>query len=220
MTINQTTKRNSKSGFTLAEVLITIGIIGIIAALTIPVLMQNIQDNGLKIAYKKSFTILSQATQRIANDNGGSILGTFSSNTSIKNLYLNYLSTIKNCDYGASTGICWATTTKYIDGTIKTDMWNSTGIVLKDGSTIMFSVDANCQTTSSGTPMGQSTCGNISIDVNGLKPPNTFGKDMYMVHILQNRILPFGTQGDSFQNKCPGTGWDSGLGCSAIYLLK
>ena len=40
--------------FTLAEVLITLGIIGIVAEMTIPTLMNNVQDQAFKAAWKKS----------------------------------------------------------------------------------------------------------------------------------------------------------------------
>ena len=48
-------------GFTLAEVLITLGIIGVVAAMTIPTLIQN--TNSVKFAsqFKKSISTLSQA---------------------------------------------------------------------------------------------------------------------------------------------------------------
>ncbi|MBO6181349.1 type II secretion system protein [bacterium] len=51
----------SKKGFTLAEVLITLGIIGVVAAMTIPTLIQN--TNSVKFAsqFKKSISTLSQA---------------------------------------------------------------------------------------------------------------------------------------------------------------
>lgn len=50
-----------KKGFTLAEVLITLGIIGVVAAMTIPTLIQN--TNSVKFAsqFKKSVSTLSQA---------------------------------------------------------------------------------------------------------------------------------------------------------------
>ena len=54
--------------FTLAEVLITLGIIGVVAAMTIPTLMANI--NGLKFRnqFKKSISTLNQAVRmNIAN---------------------------------------------------------------------------------------------------------------------------------------------------------
>ena len=42
-----------KRAFTLSEVLITLMIIGVVAAMTIPTLMQTFQDYFYKIAYKK-----------------------------------------------------------------------------------------------------------------------------------------------------------------------
>ena len=62
-------KRNQK-GFTLAEVLITLGIIGIVAALTIPVLVKNIEQNQLETAFKKVFTNLEQAYALYYSDRG------------------------------------------------------------------------------------------------------------------------------------------------------
>lgn len=52
---------NRKSGFTLAEVLVTLMIIGVIAAMTIPSLMQNTQQQEFKAAYKKAVSMLNQA---------------------------------------------------------------------------------------------------------------------------------------------------------------
>ena len=45
-------------GFTLAEVLITLGIIGVVAAMTIPTLISNYQDKVLETRYKKAKNIL------------------------------------------------------------------------------------------------------------------------------------------------------------------
>ena len=50
-----------KSAFTLAEVLITLGIIGVVAAMTLPVLTQKYQKMVLKNQYKKVYSTLSQA---------------------------------------------------------------------------------------------------------------------------------------------------------------
>ena len=48
-------------GFTLAEVLITLGIIGVVAAMTMPTLINSTQGAQYKTAFKKSLTVLSQA---------------------------------------------------------------------------------------------------------------------------------------------------------------
>lgn len=58
------------SGFTLAEVLITLGIIGVVAALTIPVLMNYYAKNSTVTKLQKSYTILSQAIKLSEQDNG------------------------------------------------------------------------------------------------------------------------------------------------------
>jgi len=50
-----------RSGFTLAEVLITLGIIGVVAAMTIPTLIQNTNSAKFSAQFKKSVSTLSQA---------------------------------------------------------------------------------------------------------------------------------------------------------------
>ena len=54
-----------KTAFTLAEVLITLMIIGVVAVLTIPNLLQAIEDKDKQVAFKKSVAILSEAIQQI-----------------------------------------------------------------------------------------------------------------------------------------------------------
>ena len=51
----------TKSGFTLAEVLITLGIIGVVAAMTIPTLIANTNSAKFRSQYKKAVSTLSQA---------------------------------------------------------------------------------------------------------------------------------------------------------------
>ena len=50
-----------RSGFTLAEVLITLGIIGVVAAMTMPTLMNATNGAQYKTAYKKALSVISQA---------------------------------------------------------------------------------------------------------------------------------------------------------------
>ena len=49
-----------KNGFTLAEVLITLSIIGVIATLTLPTLMTNINESQNKTGFKKVINTLSK----------------------------------------------------------------------------------------------------------------------------------------------------------------
>ena len=56
-------KTGLKQGFTLAEVLTTLMVIGVVAAMTIPTLINSTDDQQHKVALKKGISILSQATQ-------------------------------------------------------------------------------------------------------------------------------------------------------------
>lgn len=59
-----------KKAFTLAEVLLTLGIIGIVAAITIPTLTKAYQRKVLEVQAKKSYSLLNQALQMTIEDNG------------------------------------------------------------------------------------------------------------------------------------------------------
>ena len=52
-----------KNGFTLAEVLITLAIIGVVAVLTLPALMTNTAEQQAKTALKKGINTLTEAAQ-------------------------------------------------------------------------------------------------------------------------------------------------------------
>lgn len=58
-------KGYKKSGFTLAEILITLGIIGTVAAMTIPTLMMNYQKQVWESKLKKIFSIATNACERM-----------------------------------------------------------------------------------------------------------------------------------------------------------
>ena len=59
-----------KAAFTLAEVLITLGIIGIVAAITLPTIINNYRVKVLENQFKKADSIIQQAVQKTANEYG------------------------------------------------------------------------------------------------------------------------------------------------------
>ena len=68
-----TLEDNRFSAFTLAEVLVTLGIIGIVAALTMPSLINNSQNRELQSALNKNYSVISQALDLMKADIGGDI---------------------------------------------------------------------------------------------------------------------------------------------------
>lgn len=54
-------QHNFKLAFTLAEVLITLGIIGIVAAITLPAVVNNVQDRQFRKLWKKSYSDINNA---------------------------------------------------------------------------------------------------------------------------------------------------------------
>ena len=61
---------SGSKAFTLAEVLITLGIIGVVAALTIPTLIQNHKKHVIEVKLKTFYTIMNQAVQKSELDYG------------------------------------------------------------------------------------------------------------------------------------------------------
>ena len=55
--------------FTLAEVLVTLGIIGVVSAMTVPTLMQNYQRQSYVTQLHKIYNELGQAAERYKADN-------------------------------------------------------------------------------------------------------------------------------------------------------
>ena len=54
-------KKRGKAAFTLAEALITLSIIGIIAAITLPEILHKVKKAEMETRLKKTYSVLSQA---------------------------------------------------------------------------------------------------------------------------------------------------------------
>ena len=60
----------ARFGFTLAEVLITLGIIGVVAAMTIPALLNNYYEKQTVTRLKSTYSILTNAIRSAEEENG------------------------------------------------------------------------------------------------------------------------------------------------------
>lgn len=162
------------TGFTLAEVLVTLGIIGVVAAMTIPTLLNNINDSQYKTAYRKAYSALSQAFLS-AKQNGDIIplTGTYSSQgmeTDFAALQ-NQFKVIKSCASSGTEG-CWDTTGEQWRG----ELFSTQGFIDSSGMTWKL----RNKDTANVVPV-------ILVDTNGFKKPNVYGKDRFPL-LLNNGI--------------------------------
>lgn len=181
--------------FTLAEVLITLGIIGIVTILALPILNNAFQDQQYAPSAKKAFSELSNATNLVLNNYGGDLSNVFSA-SNIVDIYAANMKIVKKCS-NASTEGCWPAS--YTNGPSTLQTVNP-GMILTDGTMIIFnlstapySYDCNGQ---SGNAVG--VCGDIYVDTNGAKPPNASGKDILAFVLYKDRLRLGGTNQDYY----------------------
>ena len=130
--------------FTLAEVLITLGIIGIVAALTMPNLVANYKNKVFINQAKNSFSTLSNALIMTKVNNGldsyEDLFQKDRTSDEILDIISKELKVIKTCKSGKGGCISWKTKYKkkqFQNGkTIYFDMRSSTSAILSDGSVI------------------------------------------------------------------------------------
>jgi len=180
----------SKCAFTLAEVLITLVIIGVIAALTIPNLMHNYKMKEFEALYKKGYKGLYDLNQKFKQDTNFNIgeyakenlVGTKNSSgtRAVGSYMLNFLkgtsSTATNYRY-----------IKTLSGSEVYGVWlddAGNGIVLNN-QVYFFEYNG-------------AICPIITVDFNGYKKgPNKLGYDIFSFYFLENgKILPFGANID------------------------
>ena len=189
-----------KCAFTLAEVLITLGIIGIVAALTLPAFISNVQG---RIQAKRVENInqkLSKVTDKMAVQSG--LIGYPDTMAFVQEMK-KHMSIAKVCD-NSHLAECWGTTEVDVGKdkpweisktkTAKTlkigepDNWADTvGIVTADGTPMILSYDKNCNfdPNNAGLQYNQSSgksnslaCLSGVFDWNGGARPNKLGDDV------------------------------------------
>lgn len=174
-----------KKGFTMAEVLITIGIIGLVAAITIPILIKNYQERQFKTAYKKAYSEISQIfAEAIYNQQ---LSRTQKSDINAINEEFGLLKTklkvLHECNQKGVIEECWIEGDKVCGGGCATG--NSSDGIAKEGTGVLGQGREYCFIDISG----RSWCTfheneNIFfVDTNGFKQPNRFGKDRFMFTI-------------------------------------
>jgi len=165
----------SKYAFTLAEVLITLVVIGVIAALTIPNVVNNYSKQETVSKLKKAYSTLMQTTARAVVDHGNfeawelGTAGNADHALTFFNKYMApYLSLAEEAQKLSSSS--WNKNYFYLNNSEHQFGTNAIRTYLADGSSLTMLIEASSDTQK---------WFKVIVDINGDKKPNKNGRDIF-----------------------------------------
>ena len=206
-----------KRAFTLAEVLITLGIIGVVATMTIPNLIATHQKKSTAAKLKKAVSTINQTIRMSEEENGE--IDTWDKTLEPITFINKYLSpymkitkickTNMECGYKAP-GNVW----KHMNGTYNNYnspvYQNRRTFITMDGLLYTYSVITNA--------LSENNDRMIIIDINGSQGPNTHGKDVFFLYRQEENssVFPYGANktNEEIKRSCSKTG--DGLYCAVL----
>ena len=192
--------------FTLAEVLTTLGIIGVVAALTLPSLIQKQQDKATVSRLEKIYSVLSQASLYAREEHGDfedwNIIDNNQASTRENFAYFEpYLKILRKCDNKSG---CWAEQTQSLSG--QKARWSDNykigvdyiSITLNDGTNVVYDFAEPSLNYVYGLPSYVNKPYIVFlVDVNGNRRPNKWGRDIFAFILGPNGIIPGGIGNNS-----------------------
>lgn len=163
-------KHSTILAFTLAEVLITLGIIGVVASLTMPSLIANTRKNTYSVRLKKFYSVMQQAIL-MYNAENGTMSGEWEEPTTTSESIENYW----NIHFGPYFKNVLKLEKKFTGGR------NGLIVYFEDGSTLVI--------TRGGAV-------DLRYDVNGEKPPNVYGRDNYIFLLRKGEFSTYNWEND------------------------
>ena len=193
---NVTKKR--KLAFTLAEVLITLGIIGIVAAITIPQLVNNYKAKRLRTQFLKSYSTIQQAFKEMEADDVSTDPTTYNTLEYYKT-FMNYLQAPMDCGIGDNKYLPCVYMRdssskdykpyKSYDGKTNASMilFDDGQIALQDGTLLLFENYAPRMRVF------------VSVDLKGYNnKPNRWGYDLFTFQLVDNQLKAMGDTGTTY----------------------
>lgn len=193
---NVTKKR--KLAFTLAEVLITLGIIGIVAAITIPQLVNNYKAKRLRTQFLKSYSTIQQAFKEMEADDVSTDPTTYNTLEYYKT-FMNYLQAPMDCGIGDNKYLPCVYMRdssskdykpyKTYDGKTNASMilFDDGQIALQDGTLLLFENYAPRMRVF------------VSVDLNEYNnKPNRWGYDLFTFQLVDNQLKAMGDTGTTY----------------------
>ncbi len=183
-----------KVAFTLAEVLITLGIIGVVAALTLPTVIANYQKQVTVTKLQKAYTILNQAFRQSEVDNGSSEFWQETNEIGVDEYFDRYWKKYFNdpvyCQTAQECGYSGPSPYKKFNGSTSGVISIGKPRVFFKTSDGVFYLFVDSTTNANGEIYAVNF---VFIDINGAKAPNTYGIDVFRFDRVAGKgIIPYG----------------------------
>ena len=186
--------RVKKAAFTLAEVLITLAIIGIVAALTIPTLVQNFQQEAWDTA-SEVFQRKLEESLKVMNVQG--TLAGYTTTEAFVDELSKHIKITRICDNDDITTcfadkVTWGTENEEVEmADVKRashfgqDSWgtNTVGVQFANGVNGVIAYNPECVQNQFSNQITGTSCLAILYDVDGFKNPNTQNKDLRSINV-------------------------------------
>lgn len=184
----------TKQAFTLAEVLITLGVIGVVAAMTIPTLITNYKKHIIETKLPKAIAAVNQIVRQSEAENGAMEAWdkTLSPIEYLNSYITPYAKISQICEGEGSCGFeqkhnIWLNLQHQGNNYYNNPFTHRRiPFILMDGVMYVF-----------GTAQSDGLMDNnkiIIVDINGSKKPNIFGQDVFFLERIEEKdtIVPYG----------------------------
>ena len=198
-----------KKGFTLAEVLITLGVIGIVAALTLPSVIDKYNEKVTIEKLTSAYSLLDNGFTQAISDYG-TVDNWADQDNRLTFIYEKimpkYFKVIKTCPSGKAAKNCNVENFTALGGDMSGYMVGSNyqTFVLANGINIIFSPGVDrcllqknlMNVADNGMRYGSygQYCAQFFVDINGKQNPNRLGYDIFPFWLAKDGVLPSGAQ--------------------------
>ena len=166
-----------KYGFTLSEVLITLVVIGVIAAITVPIIIARYRENQIDVQFRKAYSTLTNAFNKVNMEEfGGNVQCYYYNGTHYNSECIKFFSTLttkefsilKTCRNSAKSNNCIPDYQYQVPNNCGgySNIETNNAYVFSNGQMIMIGYGSN------NWPL-------FLVDVNGFKGPNKGGYDLF-----------------------------------------
>ena len=203
-----------RMAFTLAEVLITLGIIGVVATITIPTLLSNYSKKVLEGQLKVTYASIQQ-TMKFMDEEGLSYeVFQDGSDSAMKEWYDSFIAKHMKVESACvNKPGCWHKYGEALDFEGNRNIWDNTNNIGWGINILTFTTAKGAWFDMDGHSSGgcryfgidtNDTCLVIYFDANGAKKPNRVGKDIQAVVWTERGLVPAGYDKtkEQIENNC------------------